>query len=203
MGDYMPRQDGQLVVWLNQFKTELAASATDLGLLTTDVTAITTDIADLLTAIQDQAGKVAAQQAATAAKKAAKESITPKVRAMAKRIKSMPTYSAEAGQRLGIIAPATTGESLVFARPALSAGQVRNGYVSVRFLKSGFSGVQIASKRGEGEFVVLKTQLRSPFVDDRVNLAQGPETRYYQARYLDGDSLVGEASDILVVTVPE
>lgn len=46
MGDYMPRQDGQLVVWLNQFKTELAASATDLGLLTTDVTAITTDIAD-------------------------------------------------------------------------------------------------------------------------------------------------------------
>lgn len=206
MGDYLPRQDGKLVIWLTQFKTELAASATDLGLVTTDVTAITTDVTELLSAVQDQAAKVAEQQAATAAKKHAKESVVPKVRAMAKRIKSLPNYTSEAGQRLGIVASSQEvigAPAAGVTRPVLTAGQVRNGHVAVRFLKNGFSGIQIAGKRGEGDFVVLKTQMRSPFVDERMNLGKGPETRYYQARYLDGDDLVGEASDILVVTVPE
>ena len=207
MGDCLPRQDGMLVIWLTQFKTELAASATDLGVVTADVTSITTDVTGLLSAIQDQAGKVAEQQATTAAKKSAKGSVVPKVRAIVKRIKSLPNYTAEAGQRLGIVAPsqdlAGPGSQTAAVQPVLTAGQVRNGHVAVRFLKNGFSGIQIAGKRGDGDFVVLKTQMRSPFVDERVNLGKGPETRYYQARYLDGDDLVGEASDILVVTVPE
>jgi hypothetical protein len=35
------------------------------------------------------------------------------------------------------------------------------------------------------------------------NLGPGPETRQYQAQYLDGDDLVGPLSDVLLVTVPE
>ena len=40
-----------------------------------------------------------------------------------------------------------------------------------------------------------------PYVDTRPN--PGPETRQYQAQYLDGDDLVGPLSDVLLVTVPE
>ena len=41
-----------------------------------------------------------------------------------------------------------------------------------------------------------------PYVDTRANLSPGPETRYYVAKFLGRDTLVGELSDILVVTVP-
>lgn len=206
--DYLPKQDGKLVVWLNQFKTELATAATDLGLVAGDVTAITGDASSLLTALQNQSAEAATRKSVTAAKEATMKSIVPKLRAFARRVKVMPGYTDAIGQRLGIIRPDASGDMSVMAtigeRPTLTIGPVRNGNVAIRFRKNGFTGVQIAGRRGsETEFVMLKTQLRSPFVDERMNLGKGPETRYYQARYLDGDDLVGEASDILVVTVPE
>jgi hypothetical protein len=40
-----------------------------------------------------------------------------------------------------------------------------------------------------------------PYVDTRPNLGPGPETRQYQAQYLDGDDLVGPLSDVLLVTL--
>lgn len=42
----------------------------------------------------------------------------------------------------------------------------------------------------------------SSLVDTRANLTAGPETRYYVAQYLQKDAVVGEISDVLVVTVP-
>jgi len=36
----------------------------------------------------------------------------------------------------------------------------------------------------------------------RPNLTAGPETRYYVGQFLRRDTLLGELSDVLVVTVP-
>jgi hypothetical protein len=43
---------------------------------------------------------------------------------------------------------------------------------------------------------------KSPYVDARANLTAGAETRYYLAQFLQKDAVVGEISDVLVVTVP-
>lgn len=205
--DYLPRQNGNLMVWLNQFKTELTAGATELGLIAGDVTAMGTEITTVVTAIQEQAAQAAARQAATAGKKQAMKTVIPKIRTLVRRIKSLPNYTEAIGQRLGIVAGPAVALGMPLAAsvsPVLSTGQVRNGNVEIRFVKSGFTGAQIACRRGtEAEFVVLRNQIYSPLIDARPNLARGPETRQYQAWYLDGDALTGQASDILVVTVPE
>ena len=51
-----------------------------------------------------------------------------------------------------------------------------------------------------GLFLARDTE--SPYVDTRANLTGGPETRYYVAQFLQKDAVVGEISDVLVVTVP-
>ena len=201
--DYVPRRDTAFHVWASQFETALSDVSTTLGVTEPEVTALSAAVADVGQKITDHTVRVATQQAATAAKKEVIGQTKRRIRALAQRIKKHPSYTQELGERLGIVATTAGEPQFPVVRPTLTVGAARNGNVAIRFLKNGFSGVQIASRRADGEFVVLKTQLRSPFIDERVNLLKGPETRYYQARYLDGDNLVGEASDILVVTVPE
>lgn len=85
----------------------------------------------------------------------------------------------------------------------LKATSVLAGAVTIGFNKSISSGVKIFAKRGaEPAFTFLATDTASPYVDNRANLAAGPETRHYQAQYLDGDDPVGLVSDTLTVTVP-
>ena len=52
-------------------------------------------------------------------------------------------------------------------------------------------------------FGFLARDTEAPYVDTRANLGPGPETRQYQAQYLDGHDLVGPLSDVLLVTVLE
>ena len=81
---------------------------------------------------------------------------------------------------------------------------MQNGAVEIDFMKRDSTGVEIRSKRGtETAFSFLARDTEPPYVDTRPNLGTGPETRQYQAQYLDGDELVGPLSDLLVVTVPE
>ncbi|MBC8116178.1 MAG: hypothetical protein H7062_17465 [Candidatus Saccharimonas sp.] len=52
-------------------------------------------------------------------------------------------------------------------------------------------------------FSFLAIDTSSPYVDTRANLVAGsPESRQYQAQYLNGDDPIGQLSDILNVTVP-
>jgi hypothetical protein len=80
---------------------------------------------------------------------------------------------------------------------------VLNGEVTISFLKAGHTGVEIRSKRGaETEYSFLARDTEAPYVDTRANLTPGPETRYYVGQFLVRDALVGQLSDVLVVTVP-
>jgi hypothetical protein len=80
---------------------------------------------------------------------------------------------------------------------------VLNGEVTISFFKMGHTGVEIRSKRGaETEYTFLARDTEAPYVDTRANLSPAPETRYYVAQFLRRDTLVGQLSDVLVVTVP-
>ena len=103
---------------------------------------------------------------------------------------------------MNVIGPEDTTD-LSTSKPTLKASSVLAGAVTISFNKSISSGVKILSKRGaETGFSFLAVDTASPYVDTRANVAAGPETRQYQAHYLDGDDPVGLVSDTLTVTVP-
>ena len=55
---------------------------------------------------------------------------------------------------------------------------------------------------GETAWTLLGQDNFSPYLDGRALLVAGqPEERRYRLRYLDGDELVGEYSDVMAVTV--
>ena len=88
-------------------------------------------------------------------------------------------------------------------RPNLEATSVLNGAVELKFIKNGFTGVEIECQRGtEIEFKFLARDTEAPYVDNRASLSDGPETRRYRARYLQKDNPTADNSDMLVVTVP-
>ena len=82
------------------------------------------------------------------------------------------------------------------------ARALANSQVELKFVKRGFSGIQVESKRGaETNWSVLGNYLRSPILDTRPLLVAGqPETRSYRYRYLSGNDPVGTVSDTFTVT---
>jgi hypothetical protein len=200
--DYVPRQDPDFVTWFQNFKTELASVAATVGLLPADVTANDNDFTLIDGKINALVAAKAAQQSAAADKIATRTLVEGRLRALVRRVKSHPGYTTAIGEQLGVIGPEDTTD-LSTAKPTLTATSVLAGAVTVGFNKSISSGVRISSKRGaEPAFTFLASDTSSPYVDNRANLAAGPETRQYQAQYLDGDDPVGLVSDTLTVTVP-
>ena len=77
-----------------------------------------------------------------------------------------------------------------------------NSGVEIKFVKSGFAGVRIESKRGtETGWTMLTNALRSPFLDERAPLEPGqPEVRQYRLIFLKGNSAVGAPSDTMLAS---
>lgn len=200
--DFIPRQDPDLVVWLTQFKTQAAALGTQIGIEAADVTQLNTDFGILDAALTALAAAKAEQQMATASKNANRDLIVGRIRAMVRRVKAHSNYTPAIGQQLGVEGPEDTTD-LGTSKPTLKAPSVQAAAVTITFNKSISSGVKIFSKRAaEPSFTFLAVDTTSPYVDNRANLAAGPEMRQYQAQYLDGDDPVGLVSDTLTVTVP-
>ena len=200
--DYIPRTDGDLIIWHGNLKTQVAAVATTVGLATADVDALTADNTSLNTKITALNAAKTAQQAATADKANVFRSVITRARGIANRVKSHPNYTEALGRQLGIVGPEDTTD-LSQAQPTLRNEAVSPGSVRMGFNKSVSSGVRIFSKRGsEASFAFLATDTESPYFDTRSNLTPGPESRQYQAQYLLGDEPVGQLSDILSVLVP-
>lgn len=223
--DYLPKIEGDFILWFNNFQTKLATYQVALDLTVAETGAVANDYAASFMALQ-----TAAQ-----AKQELKEWVTYKnltlygpvggptppvpswpgplaitqvapgviarIRAMAKRVKAHPDYTDVIGQDLGIIGP----EEVVPAeiKPEGAAQSLAGASVEISFSKSGFDGVDIESQRGaEVAWTYLAFDTFSPYVDARPNLVAGqPEQRRYRLRYRDADLPIGLYSDTLAVNV--
>ncbi len=200
--DFYPRSEGDRVTFLQLFMNGFSVNATTLGFLPADVTQVTGWATDYQNAVNMKATKKAEAQSATASCKATDQSTEDSVRAMVRRIKAHPAYTVAIGEQLGIERGGVTPPPST-TRPDLEAVSVLNGEVELKFIKNGFTGVEIESLRGEAaEYAFLARDTEAPYIDTRANVGTGPETRRYRARYLQKDTPVGEYSDVLVVTVP-
>lgn len=189
--------------WFTNYKIQVAGQAATFGLTAGEVTAVEADFTLIQGKINTLVQKKAEQQAATTDKQTSRKAVEGRVRALANRIKTHPSYTAAIGQQLGIVGPEDTTD-LTTAKPTLQANSITAGSVTIGFNKSSSSGIRLESKRGPETFFVFQAvDTTSPYVDTRANLTLGtPETRQYRAQYLTGDDTIGELSDVLTITVP-
>lgn len=199
--DYIPRSDAEFALWHDTFRIAAASVGATLGLAAADLTAINTDNATWHAKISAAENAAATAQQTARDKQAARRVIEQNVRALARRMKSSPAYTAALGEKLGIIG-AEARADLSNGKPTLKAKALPRGVVEIGFQKSQSDGVNLYGQRGEETgFTFLARDTQSPYVDNRPLLVAGkPEVRQYKAVYVVSDAETGQASDEVVVT---
>ncbi len=199
--DFVPRTDGDFVIWLDQFQTAATSIGATLGIAAADLTAINNAASDVHSKVDASAVADAAVQQATLDKRMARKNAEGVVRNLARRLKTHANYTAALGEQLGIEGPEDATD-LTNAKPKLTARAQPHGVVELQFNKSKSDGVNIYSQRdGDTGFVYLARDTSSPYVDNRPLLVAGkPETRQYKAIYVVDDAEIGQPSDEVVVT---
>lgn len=199
--DYYPRPDGELLIWHDRFKTNLAEHINTLGLSSEELSIIEKDNQLLHAKIAASDAANAAARHATADKVAIRTEIENRIRALVRRIKSHPAYTQAIGILLGIIG-SENNTNLTLSKPVLTASDQTGGIVVVNFVKSKSDGVNIYCQRdGDTELTFLARDTVPPYVDNRPLLVAGkPELRRYSAVYVLNDAEVSQFSDELVVT---
>ncbi len=223
---FLPRTDGDLVLWFNNFQTKLSGYLATFGLTASETAAVTNDynalayMVNMAEAIktqqQDRVGfkdvlrdgpigavggpYPGAYTPPTAPTVVVAPGILPRLRLLVKRLKAHAAYTVAIGEDLGIVAPALA--PLGVPKPTGSARAVAGSEVTIKFVKKQFTGVLVESRRGaETAWTNLGIFPRSPLLDNRAPIEAGqPEIRSYRLRYVQGNNPVGDLSDTLTVT---
>jgi len=201
MSDYMPRRDGDLDKWEENFKTKLAVHGAAVGLTHDEITESDTVIEAHQASFVEMISTKDTAKAKVAANTAKKNGMRNVVRPMVQRIKNHPHYTDEIGKDLGIIGPVSTVDYSK-VKPTLKVIKGASG-ITVDFNKSEFDGVKIFSRRGsETEFSFLANDTNPPYHDTRANLnSADAELREYYAVYILNDDPIGQESEIYKITV--
>ncbi len=197
--DFIPRNEGQLNIWLTNFKSKLATHGEALGLSPDQIAALE-DVCDTLIAkINEVEAAKTALKNTVEAKNSNKSSGLGLIRNGVSKMKTNDNYTEAIGQDMGIIGESSSPD-LNNMSPEISA-EAFPGYVRIKFTKKGFSGVHIYTRlKGSQTWVFLSRDTNSPYDDHRPLSSPGtPETREYMAIGLDGDDEIGQQSDIVSV----
>jgi hypothetical protein len=225
----IPKGEAQLVIWMKTFAQAFATRGPALGFTAAEVAAVQADAAMLDYIISDMiptskagldarysykdlmkngplgspGGALPTTPATGTPPALVAPGILPRLRQLIARIKAAPAYTADIGDDLGITGK-DDGNTVdpTTAKPTFKAVVLPLHQVRLDFIKGGFDGVWIESKRtGEPNWSFLGIDLSSPYLDARQPAQAGtPETREYRMRYYDNDAPVGQWSDIITVT---
>ena len=126
--------------------------------------------------------------------------IEPRVRALIRRLKAHANFTTAIGDDLDINTPAPTPPEII--KPTVRVEALPNCCTQGTYIKGEFDGALVQSKRGAGDWETLGVKMRASFTDERPPLNAGqPEIRQYRLRYMDGDTPVGEWSDVVSATL--
>jgi hypothetical protein len=191
--DYVPRKEGDLVLWLNNYKTKLAVHKAALGLTNAEFDAQNVFIDALVAALNANTQAQQDAQEARAALDAKKTTNVQGIRKQAQNIKTRATYTAAIGEDLGIVGDEQTVD-VNNSKPALKLRKVETGYELTFNLQGYFDGVKIYRQRPGQAKQFLATDTASPYIDTepQVNGTQ------YTAWFLIADDAVGKESDAAI-----
>ena len=222
---YLPSDDAGKAAWLNNLAAKLPSYQAALGLTAGDVASVTADAAFFTYGLACTAQVSAYSQQWTAYKNSARngnaptlgpEPIAPifgvapaavapgifgRATALVARIKVAPGYTDSIGQALQIIG-ADQIVDVSSMKPVFTA-KLDAGQVTIGWTKQGMDGVEIWVDRGDGKgFVFLAVDTVPDYTDTAALPAAGQSALWkYKAIYLQGDSRVGQWSDVVSIPV--
>jgi hypothetical protein len=202
--DYVPKTEGELLLWGDNFVNKLPSFKTELELSD----AALTRLSDEYTAMKDKLNLAEntkrTLQAQVQAKNDAIEAFVKDVRNEVAIAKRRSGYTKAIGENLGVEAAATSLDpgTIANAKPVFFPTTLPD-MIRLDWLKGSYGGVIIYCKRGnETTFSEIGKDMRSPYEDTRKNLTPDvPEVRIYKMRYLLNDVEVGQWSDEIRVVV--
>ncbi len=120
------------------------------------------------------------------------------------RIRASAGYTAEIGALLGIIPIHTVPLAPEMMKPVIKGGVMIGNIVNVKFVKGTTDGVRVEAAIDNGAWTNQGNFVKSPAVlEIPQNADQLPRSVKIRARFLDGNSPIGIASDIVTVqTIP-
>src|SRR6266446_5358891 len=140
--DYIPAGIQPFMVWHDQFKTAVLANAATFGLVAGDTTPITNDNTDYHGKVTNQVTTANVAKQATADLGISRTNAEKHARALAKRIKAHPAYTAAFGNLLGIVGPEDTTD-ISTLKPDITGEDKRGGVVEIDFNLANSEGVNM------------------------------------------------------------
>jgi len=194
--DYLPRTDGQLIIWFENFAAKISTYAAALGISAAEVTQLQTDLTSLRTKLNDVQTAKTNLASAVETKGISLANITKRIRDTVVVLKRKSTYNDAIGADLGVIVATGTNIAIELPTPEFQA-TVLPDKVRLDWVKGESDGIVIQSKRGaEADYSTIGRDTMSPFDDERLCISPGtPEVRMYRIRYLSGDDEVGNWSN--------
>lgn len=196
---FIPRTDGELVRWLNNFKEKIAVLGPLLGLTPAQITGLQ-DIAQAgIDALTKVTIKTKEKEEAVKAKNLMREQGLQELIDVAVGFKRNKLFTENMGNELGIYSAAVPLEKSVLM-PSVKL-IAYPGSIDVLFKKQGQIGVGIFSRlKGADDWNFIHNTTVSPFSDTRPLTVEGkPEIREYMVRCWDGTGYIGNNSDSVYV----
>lgn len=199
----IPRNDSELAIWLANYSKQLATVGPSVGLSDTEIAAEQKRCGTMIAAIQNDDQKRREWRAAAEATQQTKQKELPAMRATLARMKAHTGWTTALAQSLGAVAPTSSSGPLEAYKPSIRA-QTQAGRIEIKFTRKPVDGVNVYTrKRGEAQWRLLGRFTQSPCVDPTPAPTGVPEVREYRVIGVVKDREVGQASDIVVVTMGE
>ena len=195
--DYIPRKDGDLLVWLANYKTKIAIYGATLGVAGGDILAQQVQCDQMMEAITELAVAKDALKSKLADKTSRYQTAVGFLRTNIARQKQSPSYTATIGEDMGVVGTGTSLDTATYK--AQISGELFGGFIRIKFKKMGADGVNIYHrKKGDAQWQFLARDTKSPY-DDHIVLANPaqPEHWEYRAYGVLDDAEIGQASDIV------
>ena len=192
--DWLPSRDAELAAWYENYLKNVDGVVAALNLPPAQFANATQQAQAWLTKYADaQAARRTAEGLMDDLHQQAPLSATA-VRAARQQLLHTPGFTPQQSALLQLQGAETNPQELAAAQaPELQLSR-EGGQVVVKFKKLGHQGILLYGRRGtEADFTLLGADTHSPYHDTRPNLVAGqPETRQYQAYFMDRDQPVGE-----------
>ena len=197
---YLPKAEGLLIIWLENFKAKIDGHSTALDLDSTEVGVLQdacTDIIDDINLTTQKKDDWKAQvEDKNDYKKEKLETITSKVN----QFKEETTYTTGIVDSLGVEGTEDGFDPATY-KPDLSVTNIQQGRL-LKFSKSKTDGVNIYRRnKGTGEWTFLALDTRSPYLDSEAFSAP-TEVEYKVVGVIDLEE-IGKDSDTVEITTAE
>ena len=201
--DFIPRRDGDLDSFEENFMNKIDIHAASLQLDPAEVTSAKNIVMDHRNAFSLMNSKKAESMSATEQNRISKENAVVELRRFAKKMKASKQYTRAIGDDLSIIGSDSLLPVHDQLKPVLKA--TFNGQqVIIKYRKNACDGIRLYSKIGaETEFTFTAVETGISYSDSRPKADMNkPEQREYYAIYLVNYAEVGQVSDVVKVVVP-